>query len=303
MNKQMKKILILIVSSFASLMFIINVIANQNDEIYVWHMETAREKENIPTIKINAENLFNGFCNLANKVVNYGEKGLCDVLGVDEGFDEKRNKEIETNIGAISLSDIPDYNGQPYVVINNNVPDILEDEFTTDIFYELSEFDDYGRCGKAYGCFGRESIAEGERGSIGHVKPSGWHTVKYIDVIEDNYLYNRCHLLMWKLSGVLDDERNLITGTRYLNVQGMLPFEEIMIEYIEKTENHVMYSVTPVFRDNELVARGVHMEAASVEDYARGLSFNVYCYNVQPGITIDYVTGESWISEGEEVKK
>lgn len=182
----------------------------------------------------------------------------------------------------------------PYIEINGNVPYFKDYEYTTETYYKLSELDELGRCGQAEGCFGRETIAEGERGSIGHIKPSGWHTVKYPEIVNGNYLYNRCHMLMWKLSGILDDERNLITGTRYMNVEGMLPFEEKMVNYVQNTGNHVLYRVTPDFQDKELVARGVYMEALSMEDNGEGITFNVYCYNIQPEITIDYMTGESW---------
>ena len=146
--------------------------------------------------------------------------------------------------------------------LSPQVGEDLSDLKTTTTFCELSELDDLGRCGPAYGCFGPETIAEGERGAIGHIKPSGWHTVKYNDIIEGNYLYNRCHLIMWKVSGILDDERNLITGTRYMNTEGMLPYEMQVLDYIQDTGNHVMYRVTPDFRGTELVARGVYMEAS-----------------------------------------
>lgn len=204
-------------------------------------------------------------------------------------YSDGNSTDTETSYDEI-ISDI-DF---PYVEINGNVPYFNAYDYTTETYYELSELDELGRCGTAEGCFGRETIAEGERGSIGHIKPSGWHTVKYAGIVDGNYLYNRCHLLMWKLSGILDDERNLITGTRYMNVEGMLPFEEELVNYVQSTGNHVLYRVTPDFQGDELVARGVYMEAVSVEDIGEGISFNVYCFNVQPGITIDYLTGESW---------
>ena len=179
----------------------------------------------------------------------------------------------------------------PYEEVNGNVPCFADSDYTTECFYELSELDHLGRCGTAFACFGPETLAEGERGSIGHVRPSGWHTIKYNGIVDGNYLYNRCHLLMWALSGINDDERNLITGTRYMNTEGLLPFEEQVVDYIEETGNHVIYRVTPDFEGDNLVASGVQMEAASVED--DGLAFNVYCYNIQPGIQIDYLTGAS----------
>lgn len=187
------------------------------------------------------------------------------------------------------VTEVPEYNGNAYTVINENTPEFSEK--TTKVFTKLSELDSLGRCGVAYGCYGPETIAEVKRGAIGHIRPSGWKTVKYPDLIDGNYLYNRCHLIMWKLSGILDDERNLITGTRYMNTEGMLPFEEKIVDYVEDTGHHVMYRVTPVYHDDELVARGVQMEAQSVED--NKFKINVYCYNIQPGIEIDYQTGES----------
>lgn len=188
----------------------------------------------------------------------------------------------------------PEYNGTPYVKINNNIPEFNSSEIQREPMNSLSSLDELGRCGVATACLGPETITNEERGSIGHIRPSGWHTVKYPDVIPDRYLYNRCHLLMYKASGILDDERNLITGTRYLNTE-MLSFETSLVSYIEESGNHVMYRVTPVFKGNNLVASGVKMEAYSVEDNGEGLSFNVYCYNVQPGIDIDYATGNSYL--------
>lgn len=192
------------------------------------------------------------------------------------------------------LSDgIPEYSGAAYATLNDNIPEFVADEITDVTYIKLSELDELGRCGVAVACLGPETITDAERGSIGHIKPSGWHTVKYPGIISDLYLYNRCHLLMYKASGILDDERNLITGTRYLNIEGMLPFETSLVDYIEESGNHVMYRVTPIFSGNNLVASGVKMEALSVEDDGQGLSFNVYCYNVQPGISINYSNGES----------
>lgn len=209
--------------------------------------------------------------------------------------EQQGNSSDETDSNA--YSSIVSETGTAYTEINGNVPYFADYEYTTETYYKLSELDELGRCGVAEGCLGKETIADGERGSIGHIRPSGWHTVKYPEIVDGNYLYNRCHLLMWKLSGILDDERNLITGTRYMNVEGMLPFEEQLVEYVETTGNHVIYRVTPDFQEDELVARGVQMEAASVEDQGQGISFNVYCYNIQPGIEIDYLTGESRIME------
>lgn len=160
-------------------------------------------------------------------------------------------------------------------------------------FIKLSKLDKYKRCGVSFARFGKESLPKEDRGYIGNVRPSGWHTVKY-DSIPDKYLYNRCHLLAYCLSGLNDDNRNLITGTRYLNTEGMLPFELKTVRYIERTGNHVLYRVTPVFKKNELVARGVLMEAYSQEDNGKGLKFCVYCYNKQPNIHINYANGNSY---------
>lgn len=188
---------------------------------------------------------------------------------------------------------IPEYAGEPNFVVNNGIPFFTEEErATTDVFEEYSELDELGRCGTAFANICLELMPDEERGNIGNVKPSGWHTVKY-DVIADRYLYNRCHLIGYQLAGENANERNLITGTRYLNVEGMLPWENLVAEYVKETENHVLYRVTPYFEGENLVAFGVLIEAWSVEDCGEGLCFNVYCYNVQPGVIIDYSTGES----------
>ena len=192
-----------------------------------------------------------------------------------------------------------EYNGSASCVMNNNCPTFSEElieRAKEGNLLVLGELDHLGRCSKCYAVVGKETLAEGERGSIGHIRPSGWHTVKYPGIIDDLYLYNRCHLLMWKLTGILDDERNLITGTRYLNL-GMLTYEEQVLDYIYSSNNHVLYSATPIFEGDNLLASGVLLEAYSVEDNGEGLSFCVYCYNVQPGIEINYATGESWIAQ------
>lgn len=157
----------------------------------------------------------------------------------------------------------------------------------------MSEIDNLGRCSVAYACVGKDIMPAEKRGTIGSVKPSGWHTVKY-DCIDGKYLYNRCHLIGYQLTGENANNKNLITGTRYLNVEGMLPFENMVADYVKETDNHVLYRVTPIFERDNLLASGVQMEAKSVEDNGDGISFNVYCYNVQPDIVIDYKTGESW---------
>lgn len=193
---------------------------------------------------------------------------------------------------ALNVSDVPEYNGNAYAVINDNIPDFDQSDLSSDSFEIYSSLDSLGRCGSAYANIGIDLMPTEERGNIGQVKPSGWHTVKY-DCVDGKYLYNRCHLIGYQLTAENANEKNLITGTRYLNVQGMLPFENMVADYIKETENHVLYRVTPVFEGNNLVASGVQIEAESVEDDGEGIQFNVYCYNVQPGIIIDYATGES----------
>lgn len=195
-----------------------------------------------------------------------------------------------------SLSELPPFAGQPYVVLNDNEPDFSPEENTGVSFERYHPLDWLGRCGPAFANIGRDLMPTEARGAIGQVKPSGWQTVKY-DSVDGKYLYNRCHLIGYQLTAENANERNLITGTRYLNVQGMLPFENLVADYIKETGNHVLYRVTPVFEGEELVARGVRMEARSVEDGGAGVCFHVFVYNSQPGITIDYATGESRESE------
>lgn len=192
----------------------------------------------------------------------------------------------------IKLSDIPAYSGKEYVIVNENRPYFTE--YSAESFESYSELDALGRCGTAFACIGRDLMPTVERGEIGSVKPSGWHTIRYdTSVIKDYFLYNRCHLIGYQLTGESANEKNLITGTRYLNVEGMKPFEDMTADYIERTGNHVMYRVTPMFEGNNLVAAGVRMEGWSVEDHGEGICFHIFVYNVQPGITIDYATGES----------
>lgn len=194
---------------------------------------------------------------------------------------------------SISVSDIPEYSNSAYIKIDNNIPSFKDSEMTTKSFEKYSELDNLGRCSVAYACVGKDIMPAEKRGAIGSVKPSGWHTVKY-DCIDGKYLYNRCHLIGYQLTGENANNKNLITGTRYLNVEGMLPFENMVADYVKETDNHVLYRVTPIFERDNLLASGVQMEAKSVEDNGDGISFNVYCYNVQPDIVIDYKTGESW---------
>lgn len=191
------------------------------------------------------------------------------------------------------LSNIPDYDGKAYVELNGNVPEFSKSEKTySESFEEYGKLDSLGRCTYAVSCIGKDLMPTEKRGSIGSVKPSGWHISKY-DFVDGKYLYNRCHLIGYQLTAENANERNLITGTRYLNVEGMLPFENDVADYIEITNNHVYYKVTPIFEGNNLVANGVQMQAYSVENNGQGISFNVYCYNVQPGVAIDYATGDN----------
>ena len=188
---------------------------------------------------------------------------------------------------SFSLEDIPEYSDKPYIVLNNNIPNFTKDDYTTKAFETYSELDKLGRCGTAYANICMEIMPSNDetRGAIGSVKPSGWKTVRYNGIVDGNYLYNRCHLIGWQLAGENSNKKNLITGTRYMNVEGMLPFENLVDDYFEKKENennHVLYRVTPIFEGNNLVANGVQMEAYSVEDKGKGICFNVYVYNVQP---------------------
>lgn len=196
---------------------------------------------------------------------------------------------------AFDLADVEPYSGQPYTVVNDNVPYFLETDLTTDSYEYYSELDSLGRCGVAYASIGLDIMPTEKRGEIGSIKPSGWRTVKYNDYIDGNYLYNRCHLIGYQLSGENANEKNLITGTRYLNVQGMLPFENMVADYLKETNNHVFYRVTPIFEGDNLVASGVLMEAESVEDNGEDILFCVYVYNIQPNIVIDYATGDSYL--------
>ena len=191
-------------------------------------------------------------------------------------------------------TDIPAYVGNSFVILDDNKPAFSkQDRERTDAFETYSDLDELGRCGVAYANICKELMPTEERGAIGMVKPTGWHTVKY-DNVEGKYLYNRCHLIGYQLAGENANEKNLITGTRYLNVTGMLKFEDQVADYVKATDHHVLYRVTPVFEGDNLVATGLEMEAYSVEDKGEGVSFHVFVYNVQPGIVIDYATGESW---------
>lgn len=202
-----------------------------------------------------------------------------------------------TTASSFSLSDVPAYSGKAYISVNGNVPCFTAAELTTTSFETYSDLDTLGRCGVTYACIGQDLMPTKERGSIGMVKPTGWHTVRYDDLVDGKYLYNRCHLIGYQLTGENANTQNLITGTRYLNIEGMLPFENMVADYIQETDNHVLYRVTPIFEGDNLLANGVLMEGYSVEDKGAGVSYCVFAYNVQPGIEIDYATGESKLAD------
>lgn len=218
-----------------------------------------------------------------------------DIWNFDETSEKINVANVNIESSSFDLSLVPEYSGSPYVEINNNVPDFKEEDYTLEGFEKYSEWDDLGRSGIAFANVCVEIMPTEKRGEIGNIKDlSGWVQKRYDNIIKDKYLYNRCHLIGWQLSGENDNKKNLITGTRYLNTEGMLPFENQVDDYIEENENnHVLYRVTPIYDGNNLLASGVHMEAKSIEDNGQGVQFNVYCYNVQPGIVIDYATGES----------
>ena len=199
--------------------------------------------------------------------------------------------------GFASVEGIPDYSGEPYVELNAGVPEFTEDEIVSVSYEEYAPLDSLGRCGVTVACVGKDIMPTEDRGDISSVKPSGWINKKYdTTLVDGGYLYNRCHLIGFQLTGENANKENLITGTRYMNVDGMLPFENMVADYVKETGNHVMYRVTPIFVGNNLVASGVKMEAWSVEDNGDSICFNVFVYNVQPGITIDYATGDNVLS-------
>lgn len=224
--------------------------------------------------------------------------GGCAAAETGQGNQEWKSQvyeelqETDKNVTPDSAEEVPQYKGDPYIVIDENEPGFTEEEITDQSFESYSELDSLGRCGQATASVGKDIMPTQKREGIGQVKPSGWHTVKY-DNVDGKYLYNRCHLLGYQLTAENANEKNLITGTRYMNVEGMLPFENMVADYVKETGNHVMYRVTPIFEGENLVAKGVEMEARSVEDQGEAISFHVFVYNVQPNIEIDYATGES----------
>ena len=234
------------------------------------------------------ETIFNDYA--ANTTINETDSSINDSFSNSD------------NGVTYDLGNIPEYVGEPYVVINNNIPFFTENDYTTDSFEEYSELDMFGRCGVAYAniCIDIMPKTGETREEISSIRPSGWKQKPYKGLVDGDYLYNRCHLIGWQLAGENANKLNLITGTRYMNVDGMLPFEDMVDDYFEIEENknnHVLYRVTPIYEGNNLVASGVLMEAYSIEDNGEGVCFNVYVYNVQPGITIDYATGDNYLEE------
>lgn len=204
---------------------------------------------------------------------------------------------LPTASASFSLAEVPAFSGNAYIAVNGNVPYFDDSDLTTNSFETYSPLDSIGRCGVTYACVGQDIMPTEERGSIGQVKPTGWHTVKY-DCVDGKYLYNRCHLIGFQLTGENANEENLITGTRYLNIEGMLPFENMVADYVKETNNHVLYRVTPIYEGDNLLAAGVLMEGYSVEDQGDGVTFCVFAYNAQPGVKINYATGESELESG-----
>lgn len=226
----------------------------------------------------------------ANREENYSN------ISEDNTMKKVSSQSVMIQNTSFDITEIPAYTKQPYIVINDNQPNFKEEEMTTTSFENYSKLDSLGRCGVAYSCVGIETMPTEKRGDISQIKPTGWHTTKY-DIVDGKYLYNRCHLIGYQLTAENANKKNLITGTRYMNVEGMLPFENQVAEYIEDTNHHVLYRITPIFERDNLIASGVQMEAKSVEDNGKGVCFNIYVYNVQPGVTIDYTTGESKLTK------
>lgn len=222
-----------------------------------------------------------------------GAAGCSGDGGVDGTGATVSVNESALEAGQLDEAELPEYTGEPVIEVNGNKPNFTEEDLDGPSEY-YSNLDNLGRCGVTMAIVGEETMPTEEREDISEVRPSGWQVTFYDDIVSDQNIYNRCHLIGFQLAGENANERNLITGTNYLNHEGMLPYENEVADYVWETGNHVLYRVTPVFVGDELMARGVHMEAESVEDGGTGVSFNVYCFNVQPGLEIDYETGESW---------
>lgn len=228
---------------------------------------------------------------------NQNEENLPIQRETEADSGSETEQATETAGNADSVLDIPAYSGVPYVHLNGGVPNFTDSDLTTQSYERYSPLDSLGRCGVTVACIGVDLMPTEERGDIGSVKPSGWVNNRYdSDLVSGGYIYNRSHLIGFQLTGENANERNLITGTRYFNVEGMLPFENMVADYLkEEPDNHVLYRVTPIYDGNNLVANGVEMEAYSVEDDGDGICFHVFVYNVQPGIVIDYATGNNWL--------
>lgn len=249
------------------------------------------------TNKIACEDNCNQYaqCDIVDKTA-ITDTSISDSKQIKDSISKSFKGNLQSD-GLIDINCIPSYSGKAYTIVNNNIPYFDMNNMIAKSYEQYSPIDSLGRCGTAFACIGMDVLPSEERGSIGNVKPSGWHTIRYKN-IDGKYLYNRCHLIGYQLSGENSNERNLITGTRYMNINGMLPFENMVADYIQKTHNHVMYRVTPIFVENNLLSSGVHMEAFSVEDNGNGICFNVFCYNVQPGIKLNYANGNSESEDG-----
>ena len=241
--------------------------------------------------------------NIVTEIEKTGESQAEEINQIVEKSEDKQdianglqanNQTSEQNNSPLSLANVSDYSGKAYVAVNNNEPFFTQADYTTQSFARYSSLDSLGRCGVAFANVGQDIMPTEDRDDISSVTPSGWKNKNYGDLIEGGYLYNRCHLLGFQLTGENANEKNLITGTRYLNIEGMLPFENMIADYVKETGKHVLYRVTPIFDGANLLASGVLLEGYSIEDEGEGISFCVYCYNVQPGVMIDYVTGESY---------
>jgi len=241
----------------------------------------------------------------SNEFLDEAESFVTTVNNIEElntEFGKKSSTESfiepEDTATGLDLSLLPEYSGDAYIYVNGNVPFFTIDEITTDMFEQYSELDSLGRCGVAFANICTETLPTKERSSISDIYPSGWIQAKYEGLIDQDWLYNRCHLIAHSLAGEDANEKNLITGTRYMNIEGMWQIEETVLNYVkENPSNHVLYRVTPIYENDNLVASGVLMEAYSIEDNGKGVCINVYCYNVAPGIVIDYATGDSWAAE------
>ena len=260
-----------------------NAIDTSNQNIAA--VENLEENELTNTIDNVTNNVSNEIVgnSVTNTVSNTVENNVVDEKAEIANLNKQKDD---------AVLKVPAYSKKAYVEINNNKPFFADFELKEESYESYSDLDSLGRCGVAEACVGKDIMPTEERGTIGSVKPTGWHTVKY-QGIDGNYLYNRCHLIGYQLSGENANTKNLITGTRYMNNEGMLPFENMVADYIKENDNHVLYRVTPIFEGDNLLASGVLIEAKSVEDNGDGIEFCVYCYNVQPGITINYANGES----------